>query len=97
MNSWEGYSFLLKKCFIFVSFPPDITNCDKLLERRNGKSKPSSLPGNRLKHSTSATLTSQDLHLPGPDPAPARPPQKEEAVSWLELLAMNDELHVSTV
>lgn len=35
-------------------FPPDITNCDKLLERHNGKSKPSSLPGNRLKHSTSA-------------------------------------------
>lgn len=55
MNSWEGNACPLKKCFIFVSFPPDITNCDKMLERCNGKSKPSYLPGNQLKHSTLAT------------------------------------------
>lgn len=48
MNSEEGYVCPLMKCFIFVSLRPDIPNCDKLLARRYGKSKPSSLLGNQL-------------------------------------------------
>lgn len=96
MNSWEGYACPLKKCFIFVSFPPDITNCDKLLERRNAKSKPSFLPSNQLKHSTSATCwakisTSSDLN-----PASSLT-SAEEAVAWLEILAMKPAVRVRTM
>lgn len=70
-------------------FPPDITNCDKLLERHNGKSKPSSLPGNRLKHSTSATWWAKISTYS--DPASALQTSTKKAVSWLEILRVRQQ------
>ncbi|TNN62968.1 hypothetical protein EYF80_026777 [Liparis tanakae] len=71
MNSWEGNAFPLKKCFIFVSFLPDITNCNKLLERRNGKIKTFLYAWQPAQTFHMGHLMSQDPHLPRPDRASA--------------------------
>lgn len=73
------------KCFIFVSLPPDIPNCDKLLARRNGKSKPSSLLGNRVQTFHTSHSRSQNLHLLTSNLASA-PTYRKEAESWRKTL-----------
>lgn len=78
MNSWEGYAFPLKKCFIFVSFLPDISNCDKLLERRKRQIKTFLFAWQPAQPLHAGHSTSQDLHLPRPDPALASDSPKWE-------------------
>lgn len=75
------------KCFIFVSFPPDAPNCDKLLVRRNGKSKPSSLLGNWVQTFHKVHLRSQNLHLLRSNLALALTYRKK-AVSWVKILKL---------
>lgn len=71
------------KCFIFVSLPPDIPNCDKLLAKC--KSKPSSLLGNRVQTFHAGHLRSQILHLLRSNLASALTYRKV-AASWIHIL-----------
>lgn len=75
------------KCFVFVAFPPDTPNCDKLLARRNGKSKPSSLLGNRIQTFHKGHLRSQNLHLLRSN-LTSELTYRKKAVSWVKILKL---------